>query len=207
MRMTQEERRAQTSERLITTGIALIAKHGLASVTTKKIAKKAGITWGAAQYLFGNKVGFLTTLGHRILADLIKQAPVPEHPCPSREAGIEHFTWSVWRSFSSPTYLAWVELVRGSRDERQMREALKTLQNAYIEHFTQLWNGSLPASSRKPGDQFVMHHIILTLSGLASRRIFLHDNIAEGQHIRLLVALAVSLDARGRQQDPDAAAD
>lgn len=206
MRMTQEERRAQTSERLITTGIALIAKHGLANVTTKKIAKEAGITWGAAQYLFGNKVGFLTRLGHRILADLIDQAPVPERPCRSREAGIEHFTWSVWRSFASPTYLAWVELVRGSRDEPRMREALKTLQNAYIEHFTRLWSGSLPESCARPGDQFVMHHIILTLSGLASRRIFLHDNIAEAQHIRLVVELAVSLDDRGVREAPGMAA-
>lgn len=86
-----------------------------------------------------------------------------------------------------------------------MRDALKALQNGYIDHFTKLWNGSLPKAARMPSDQFIMHHIILTLSGLASRRIFLHDDIAEKQHIELLIELAVGLDGQRASGRPETA--
>ncbi|MBK5951688.1 hypothetical protein CH339_16510 [Rhodobium orientis] len=191
--MTQEERRAETSERLIATGISLVARRGLASVTTKTIAQEAGITWGAAQYLFGNKIGFLTSLGRRLLEDLKNQAPIPGRAASSVRAGLETFVWSVWCSYSSPSYIAWIELVRGSRGDREMRDALKVMQNDYIDHISALWHATVPHGTAGAPNEIIMHHIVLTLSGLAARRIFLHDEIAENEHIHLCIDMAVRM--------------
>ena len=192
MRLTQEERRARTSDKLISTAIELIARRGLAVVTTKQIADEAGVSWGAAQHLFGNKLGFFKEIGARLLAQMIANVALPAELPTSRTAAIAQFTEIVWRSFCSETYLAWIEFVRGAKSDPPMRAELEKLQDQYIAHLESVWAALLPRAPGQPENFFLMHHIVLTLSGLASRRIFLHDRIAESEHIDLLIRLTSS---------------
>ena len=189
MRMTQDERRAQTSDKLITTAIELIARQGLSTLTTKRISEEAGVSWGAAQYLFGNKEGFYKKVGSRILDELIAQTAVPNSAPSDRGDAIRAFAELVWNSFCSDTYVAWIEFVRNFKDDAAMRRELEALQDRYIEHFRALWIKLTGDEATKEQEFFVMHHVILTLSGLASRRIFLHDRIEAREHINLLVEL------------------
>ena len=62
---TQAERSADTRDKVINAAIACIAEDGFKQTTTTRIARRAGVTWGAIQHQFGDKDSILRAVMER----------------------------------------------------------------------------------------------------------------------------------------------
>lgn len=64
VRLTQEERRAQSEQRLIEAALTVAVREGVSAVTFEAIGKAAGLSRGLASARFGNKEGLLRAVVH-----------------------------------------------------------------------------------------------------------------------------------------------
>lgn len=109
MPRTQEERKAETRQRLLEAATALIAERGVAGTSVDALAEAADRTSGAVYAHFGGKEGVLVALLDE-LKDAVSAAIVEESLAADDD---EQHLAVLWRNFVTPPPLAgdvWVLL-------------------------------------------------------------------------------------------------
>jgi AcrR family transcriptional regulator len=108
VRRTQDERKAETRQRLLDAATALIAERGVAGTSIDALAEAADRTSGAVYAHFGGKEGVLVALLDE-LKDAVAAAIVEESADDDDDQHLE----VLWRNFVAPPPLAgdvWVLL-------------------------------------------------------------------------------------------------
>jgi AcrR family transcriptional regulator len=124
-RRTQSERSALTREKVIQAVVDCIAQEGLSKTTAARIAKQAGMTWGAIVHQFGDKDSVLlavlehsfANLSHSLAAALAGGARTP------RER-VSLLIDETWRRLTAPSFHAFLEIVldrRRTRDDSALK--------------------------------------------------------------------------------------
>lgn len=111
----QASKSLRTRDRILSSTIALIKEGGFSAASSKRIADRAGMTWGAAQHHFGSKDDILravTETSHRKFvarfADMSADGPIEER--------ISLLVEGMWAHYQDDVYLAAVEILMASRD-------------------------------------------------------------------------------------------
>ena len=171
---TQAMRRKETSAAIIQATIDLIERLGYGNLRTKHITQEAGITWGAVQHLFGGKEELLLSVVRHALDKIstqIDRIRLHDASIEQRSDRIVDLTWNV---YNSRDYFALIEIVRGTKGDKQIHRKIVDANQRVRSHIQQVW---LEAFSDAPisEDQVILacEHLTLTLSGLASRRRYL----------------------------------
>ncbi|WP_084396863.1 TetR/AcrR family transcriptional regulator [Henriciella aquimarina] len=173
-RRTQKERRTETTRVLIDATIKAINEHGYAGLRTSHITRRAGVSWGAVQHLFGDKGALLLAVAGEASDQLTKKlrsSVKGSDDLPTRLRTIIDLTWSIYRL---PSYVAMVEIIRDSRRDPALNKKLLRAQTSLTQDLRGVWEEVL-GDTGLDSDQInrVRDLVTLTLSGLASRRIFL----------------------------------
>jgi AcrR family transcriptional regulator len=175
-RRTQEQRRAATRARLIKAVIDVICRKGFAGLRAKHVTAASGKTWGAAQHLFGGKNELLLQVGTRVTDELVQRlesAGVAGRGTPLRER-VEAVVTLIWSLYSSPDYFAMVEIVRGTRGDARFHTKFVAAQERLAEQVERRW---LAMFADVPIDRerslALCNIVVLTLAGLAARKIYL----------------------------------
>jgi AcrR family transcriptional regulator len=144
-----------------------ISEHGFARTTAAEIAKRAGVTWGAAQHHFGGKDGILlAVLEDSFERFAAKLAEVPdEAPLADRVA---QFVERAWEHFASPHYRSTFEILIHASDvfprDSMWRERME---KAWARIWSEVFSGErLPRRRALALQQFT----VAALAGLASLR-------------------------------------
>jgi len=124
-RRTQEERRTLTRDRLINAVIGVIRQKGYAGLRARDVTAASGVTWGAAQHLFGDKNELLLQVATRVSDELVQRLDTRNEASAAdlreRVAMVVNLIWDV---YSSQDYFAMVEIVRGTRSDARFHEKL-----------------------------------------------------------------------------------
>lgn len=173
-RRTQKERRTETTHLLIDATIKAINEHGYAGLRTSHITRQAGVSWGAVQHLFGDKGALLLAVAGEAsdqLAKKLRSSVKVSDDLPTRLRTIIDLTWSIYRL---PSYVAMVEIIRDSRRDPALNKKLLRAQASLMQDLRSVWEEVLGDTALgKEQINRVRDLVTLTLSGLASRRIFL----------------------------------
>jgi AcrR family transcriptional regulator len=175
VRRTQEQRRLVTRARLIGAVVEVIRRKGYAGLRAKHITAASGMTWGAAQHLFGDKNELLLQVATRVSDELVQRfdAGLAEPTAPLRDR-VSAVVQLIWALYSSPDYYAMVEIVRGARaDTRFHNKLVETLArfSARVEqHWLSIFSDVDIPESRSLS---LCNIVVLTLSGLAARKLYL----------------------------------
>ena len=173
-RSTQKERRTETTHVLIDATIKAINEHGYAGLRTSHITRRAGVSWGAVQHLFGDKGALLLAVASEAsdqLAKKLRSSVKVSDDLPTRLRTIIDLTWSIYRL---PSYVAMVEIIRDSRRDPVLNKKLLRAQTSLTQDLRSVWEEVLGDTGLgKEQINRVRDLVTLTLSGLASRRIFL----------------------------------
>ncbi len=176
VRRSQQQRRRATANKLIEATIEVVNEGGYSALKANSISKRAGVTWGAAQHLFGSKENLLLVVANRTYEELsiaLKADIPPTAPLVKR---VERIIDVTWKAYQSDAYLAMVEILRGSRHQPAFNRALLNRQRTVSEDVRATW---LTIFATEDLDERVVDNardlVTLTLSGLASRRIFLKN--------------------------------
>jgi AcrR family transcriptional regulator len=166
-RRTQAERTAETRARIVEAVHACISELGFARATSAEIARRAGVTWGAAQHHFGGKDGiWLAVLEDSFGRFAARLAQVPEDA--PLEERVAQFVRRAWEHFSSPHYRSTFEILLHASDVLPRDSSWRGRMEAA---WARIWN-EVFAGERLPRRRAValQQFTVAALAGLASLR-------------------------------------
>jgi TetR/AcrR family transcriptional regulator, regulator of cefoperazone and chloramphenicol sensitivity len=105
--------------------VRCILEEGFAAASAKHITERAGVTWGVIQYHFGDRDGLLMAVvdnGFTELLDTLDAVGPPSATGNTRDR-TESIVAAAWDAFSSPTSMAAVEILIGTRALRDRAAA------------------------------------------------------------------------------------
>lgn len=111
----------RTRARLISATLELIREHGFAAATASRIARRAGVTWGAAQHQFGSKADILEAVLALAYARFLEVMSAPGLRRGSRAARARLFVKRMWMHYQGEHYKVSLEILRATRGDRHQR--------------------------------------------------------------------------------------
>lgn len=118
-RQAQKTRVAR--EKIINAVIALIKEGGYANATSSRIAKRAGMTWGAAQHHFGAKEDILDAIleiSHERFSERVADPALRKGTLQVR---VDLFVERMWKHYQDDLYLVTLEILLAMRGFQQAR--------------------------------------------------------------------------------------
>jgi AcrR family transcriptional regulator len=173
---------------------ACISELGFARATAAEIAKRAGVTWGAAQHHFGGKDGiWIAVLEDSFARFAAKLAEVPDTA--PLEVRVGEFVDRAWDHFASPHYRSTFEILLHASDvipdPARWRQSMERA-------WSRIWR-EVFAAERLPRRRAIalQQFAVAALAGLASLRMMENGdaNVREGELALLRDALLRELRA------------
>ena len=132
-RRTQAERSAATKQRLLTATVDCLHELGFHKTTTSCVEQRAGVTRGALLHHFPSKTALIIAAAEhivhvseiRLLADVASIAG--SNPA-------EQISELLWRQFTSPSFLAFMEICMAARTDPVLSQALAEPQKILDAH-------------------------------------------------------------------------
>ena len=167
----QARKTQRTRARLIEATLGLIREHGFSAATAGRIARRAGVTWGAAQYQFGSKEDILEAilaLAYARFIDTMGAAVLRRGP---RAVRAWRFVNRMWTHYQGDYYRVSLEILRATRGRRRQRARAWELRQgrAHLQVVREVFQESHLSDARLR-EALTFTHCCLT--GLAIERIF-----------------------------------
>lgn len=168
VRRPQEERSAETRQRLIAAAIEMIARVGYASATTSLIADRASVSRGAIQYHFASKADLTVAIMEAIGTELnfrFDVARLAEQPLEARlGAMIEHY----WDVFRGPMFRAGLSIWIAIAGDTVLLSRVEACLRHLRQDVAALWQ-TLFSDARCSHEELasVLHIIMATMRGSA----------------------------------------
>lgn len=115
-RRTQSERSTLTREKVMQAVVDCIVEEGLAKTTAARIARRAGVTWGAIVHQFGDKDSVLLAVLERSFTNLSKSlADALAGGARTPRERVSLLVDETWQRLTAPTFRAFLEIVFNRR--------------------------------------------------------------------------------------------
>jgi AcrR family transcriptional regulator len=172
-RLTQAERSANTRARVLKAAIRCLHIHGYAATTTLLVAEQAKISRGAMLHQFPTKTDLMLFVVRSVFDDEVARYEACRNTPNHTNADFQKVMWD---TVSGPAGIAVLEIMLGSRSDRQLAQKLIPLQ-AEIEREQAQVAKSMQAEG----------HVLGTLNGVrlitwALRGFAMANVIAENPH-------------------------
>ncbi|WP_157219816.1 TetR/AcrR family transcriptional regulator [Flavisphingomonas formosensis] len=166
----QAAKSRRTRDRILSSTIALIKEGGFSAASSKRIADRAGMTWGAAQHHFGSKDDILRAVietSHQKFVARFADIPVDGLAIEDRIALLVD---RMWGHYQDDIYLAAVEIVMASRDLDRAAARRDLIDRPGIDHLAMMQRifPELAAEAEGLLDTLIFAHCLLT--GLAIQK-------------------------------------
>jgi AcrR family transcriptional regulator len=140
-RRTQEQRRAETRERLIVVAIECIERFGYIEATTSLIVKHAAVSRGALQYHFPAKSDLIIAVIDRIATLLNFRFDLAQLASESLEVRVAAIIDQYWAVFMGPPFRAALNIHLGITGDPELCERLgRSLEKARTG-YAAVWRG------------------------------------------------------------------
>jgi AcrR family transcriptional regulator len=170
-RRTQAERRAATRAALLDAALACLVEEGYASLTTRNVADRAGVSQGAQMHYFPTRAQFVAEAVRHVavkLAAELRAQTVAQGGTERRR--LEALLDRVWEIHGGPVFQATMELWVAARTDAEVRAAMAGV----TREITGLIAGGaaelLPDLMAKPRAGEVLDVAMATIRGLAVLR-------------------------------------
>src|SRR6266853_528061 len=144
VRLTQDEKTAETRRRLLDSAILCLIDRGYANTTTSEIAERAGLSRGAQLYHFPRKEELLTSavehLFELMFSDVKEKVGRIGSVSDRRAVAID----LLWEISNGPLATAWIELVVASRTDSYLRGAVTGVNDRMVEFIDQSFKELFP---------------------------------------------------------------
>lgn len=158
-----------TRQKILTATIRLIKEEGFGAATASRIAKKSGMTWGAAQHHFGSKEAIfveILRLSHSEFIDLLSAPELQKGDLYSR---VDRYVDRMCQHYLSDTYIAALGILLANRGASALTSAQPIWEGQQLEETMHLTSRIFPdckldeTGLRKP---LVMAHCLLSGLGI-----------------------------------------
>ena len=172
-RRTQEQRSAETRQRLLEAAIGVLRQEGYANLTISKVTQSAGLTNGAMQHHFPSRDDLLLALLDAVypVLEISFDSIAAEALAPHDRIGrLVEILWSI---YSKPEYLAVWDIALGARGDPKLWTRVRDYQQRISLHirseFVRLFSDL--GVTRDGADQ-VLSIVVAAIRGLAFLSMF-----------------------------------
>jgi AcrR family transcriptional regulator len=191
-RRTQAERRAATRSALLDAAVECLIEEGYASLTTRNVAERAGVSQGTQMHYFPTRAAFLAEAVRHVAFRLA--AEVRDHDAVrarSERRRLEELLDQVWSIHTGPVFQATMELWVAARTDPELRSAMDKVQRDVTRLIGRGAAEMFPTLMERPRAGEILDMCLATMRGLA----MLHfTGEAEGVERRWRRARAYLLD-------------
>ena len=150
-----------TQDKIINAVIALIREGGFAAASSTRIARKAGVSWGAVQHHFGGKHEILEQVLARSHEKFDESMSGEEFARGSLEKRVERFINAAWEHYRGDEYMATLEILLASRAESGTGALIKLNHQSHLALWRRIFFDS-QISDRAMQDAIYTVHCLLT---------------------------------------------
>lgn len=165
-RRTQAERSTATRNRLLTATVDCLYELGYHRTTTASVEQRAGVTRGALMHQFASKSALIIATAQYIVQSsedqLLSQARAIGAPASGPE-----LTDLLWRQFTQPAALAFIEISMAARTDPVLAQALAEPQKRLDAQCRRVLTEFADASSAGPDLAAVLELTIRQMRGAA----------------------------------------
>ena len=167
-RRTQAQRRATTRAALLDAALACLIEEGYASLTTRKVAERAGVSQGTQMHYFPTRARFVAEAVRHVeftLADELRGA-AGARPRSERRR-LETLLDQVWQFHVSPVFQATMELWVAARTDAEIRAAMTDVARDVNGLVAQAARELFPELMAKPRAGELLDLTLATIRGFA----------------------------------------
>ena len=204
--MTRDEQAVATRQKLLEIAIALLCEGGYGALTSTGVSARAGLTRGAFQHHFPDRLALLRAVVDETTAELMK-LPVA-YPGESIRERIDAAIDRYWEFFRSPSYTAIVQLSLGNLKEVAARRWLAEEIDRSQALLDRKWHDAFSETGAPP--QQIRSARLLVLAALRGFVMLGHHRHQEADWSRelallkemLFLALTTDIGAASRRSHP-----
>lgn len=165
-RPTQQDRAAETRERILKAAVECLVERGYAGTTTTEVAKRAGVSRGAQMYHFATRSSLVLTTVEYLFERRNEEFRRAVQALPERDrypAAIDQ----LWHLRNSETFYAWLEVQVAARTDAELRESLRPLNKRMSAAIHQNFEELFPELAAVPHFAVIPDFVLGLMGGLA----------------------------------------
>ena len=181
-----------TQDKIIEAVIGLINENGFASASSTKIAKRAGVTWGAVQHHFGSKEDILDKVLERSHETFNRSLSHKRFTSGTAQRRVASYVEAAWEHYQGREYMATVEILLATRGDTRGTNGLSInrSRSEHLELGRRIFHDSR-ASDKKLGEAIYLVHCMLT--GLLVETVLEPDNFSPKVYLKHLQGMVQEL--------------
>ena len=161
-------RREETKAKIKAAVVESISEVGYHRTTAAEIARRAGTSWGAAQYHFGDKDGILMAVLVDSFSALAAELDAARAEGTSLEERVDAFVLGAWTHIRSPHYRSTFEILLNTPLENFETDG-DFAAAGILETWDAIWRRFFPDAELTAGRRITLqYYVIAALSGLAA---------------------------------------
>jgi AcrR family transcriptional regulator len=155
--------------KIVAAALRLIADEGAAPLTTRKIAREAGVNLGTLHYFFGSKHALLMAVLEEVTSRMIAAVSVPLPRHAGRRAMLAEACAGLWALVDLDPRLPLVrcELALNLRRDREYTEAVSDQRQQYLDALARLYATALGDTPAAISCQMFAELVVSVLDGVA----------------------------------------
>jgi AcrR family transcriptional regulator len=170
-RRTQAERRAASRAALLDAALGVLIEEGYASLTTRNVAERAGVSQGTQMHYFPTRARFLAEavrhVAFKLAAEVREQEELRGR---SERRRLEELLDRVWDIHTGPVFQATMELWVAARTDPELRAEMDEVQRDVTRMVGSLAAELFPELMVRPRAGEVLDLGMATMRGLAMLR-------------------------------------
>ncbi|WP_372002411.1 TetR/AcrR family transcriptional regulator [Tistrella mobilis] len=139
VRRTQEERSAETRDKLLYATLDVLMEAGHARLATQAVCERAGVSRGAMLHHYPTRSDLLVAAIERLLDDEIVEMRGMAASVRSGAIGLDAFVDDLWRRFSGRLFYITLEHITAARTDDDLRDALLPVVKRFHVALDDMW--------------------------------------------------------------------
>ncbi|WP_185995395.1 TetR/AcrR family transcriptional regulator [Nocardioides campestrisoli] len=191
-RVPQEERTRAMRARLLEATVECLVERGFSGTSTTLVSQRAGVSRGAQLHHFPTKNDLVVAAVEHLTAMRAAELAAVLGDDPRREHGTRAVLGTLADHFTSPVFVAALELWVAARTDEQLLAAVQPLEQRVGRETHHLTAAALGVDGNAPGTRELVQATLDLLRGLGLANTFSDDT---RRRERILDQWAVTLDA------------
>lgn len=184
---TQQQRRAQTQERLLDATMECLAELGWSGTSTTEVARRAGVSRGAQQHHYPTKMLLVAAALEHLLERQRLAYERAFADLPAERRNIEGALDLLWETFRQAPSLALMELAMAARTDESLRELSIGINERVIQVILETFLRLFPESVDEEVAGTLIRSVFATLIGLTLQNAL--DDDAHGHQAAVLTQI------------------
>jgi AcrR family transcriptional regulator len=162
LRRSQEQRSAETRERLIVAAIECIERVGYVEATTTLIVQHANVSRGALQHHFATKADLIVAVIDRVSDELNLRFDVASLAAAPLEQRVAAIVDRYWEVFTGPWFRAVVDISLGIKGEPALAARLATVLGEAREDYGVIWHELFRDAGRSEAELSAIRRVVMS---------------------------------------------